>query len=669
MVEMKILSFILSAFLIIASVSLPVTKSEPYEDKEALLDFIRNIHYSHSPNWDTNFPACFLWTGVTCNSDNSRVVALRLPGMGLRGSIPSNTLSRLSSLQILSLRSNAISGDFPSDFSNLRNLTSLYLQSNNFTGSLPSDFSVWNNLTVLDLSGNRFEGSIPPSISKLNYLTSLNLSNNSLTGEIPDINIPSLQQINLTNNHLTGILPNSLMRYPSSAFSGNELSSQIAIPPATSAETPIPQPVRKSGRKLTEPAILGIVLGSCVLAFAAIALLMICSYSSTRKENKNDGGLPTTTISTAAKSKDKGEPALKLKKKDGGGGDSKNNRLVFFEGCSLAFDLEDLLRASAEVLGKGSYGTTYKAALEDATTTVVVKRLKEVGVGKKEFEGQMEVVGGISHENVCALRAYYYSKDEKLMVYDFYDRGSVSVLLHGKRGEGRTPLDWETRMRIAIGAARGILCIHSTRQSAAKQLVHGNIKASNIFLNSDNYGSISDVGLATLMTPTPAPAPAPHRASTGYRAPEVTDPRKATPASDVYSFGVLLLELLTGKSPTNSSSGGEEVVHLVRWVNSVVREEWTAEVFDVELLRYPNIEEEMVEMLQIGMNCVVRMPDQRPKMVDVVKMVEGIRRAGGSVSVSPGDGRGFGSDSGVEITMSTPTPPGSDRAGSSSAIH
>ncbi|CAI0449830.1 unnamed protein product [Linum tenue] len=529
--------------------------------------------------------------------------------MGLRGSIPSNTLSRLSSLQILSLRSNGISGDFPQDFSNLRNLTSLYLQSNKFTGSLPSDFSVWNSLTVLDLSGNRFNGSIPPSISSLNHLTSLNLSNNSLTGEIPDINIPSLQQINLTNNHLTGILPNSLMRYPSSAFSGNE----------------------------------------------------ICSYS----RGKNDGGLPTTkTVTVATKSKEKGEPALRLKKKkkkDIGGGDGKSNKLVFFEGCRLAFDLEDLLRASAEVLGKGSYGTTYKAALEDATTTVVVKRLKEVGVGKKEFEGQMEVVGGIKHENVCPLRAYYYSKDEKLMVYDFYDRGSVSVLLHGRRGEGRTALDWETRMRIAIGAARGIFYIHSTRQSAAKQLVHGNIKASNVFLNSDNYGSINDVGLATLITPTPAPAPN-RSASSGYRAPEVTDPRKATPAADVYSFGVLLLELLTG-----GGSGGEEVVHLVRWVNSVVREEWTAEVFDVELLRYPNIEEEMVEMLQIGMNCVVRMPEQRPKMVDVVKMVEGIRRAGGSVSVSPGEGRGFGSDSGVEVAMSTPTPPGSDRVGSSSS--
>lgn len=121
-----------------------------------------------------------------------------------------------------------------------------------------------------------------------------------------------------------------------------------------------------------------------------------------------------------------------------------------------------------------------------------------------------------------------------------------------------------------------------------------------------------------------SPIPAPMRGA-GYRAPEVTDTRKASPASDVYSFGVLLLELLTGRSPVHAT-GGHEVVHLVRWVNSVVREEWTAEVFDVELLRFPNIEEEMVEMLQLGLTCVARMPENRPKMVDVVKLVEEVRR-------------------------------------------
>jgi serine/threonine protein kinase len=212
-------------------------------------------------------------------------------------------------------------------------------------------------------------------------------------------------------------------------------------------------------------------------------------------------------------------------------------------------------------------------------------------------------------------------------------------------------MDWETRLKIAIGAARGIAHIHT--QNGGK-LVHGNIKSSNIFLNSQGYGCVSDIGLASLMSPMPPPV----MRAAGYRAPEVTDTRKATHASDVYSYGVFLLELLTGKSPMHTT-GGDEVVHLVRWVNSVVREEWTAEVFDLELLRYPNIEEEMVEMLQIGLSCVVRMPEQRPKMPDVVKMVEEIRQV--STENPPS------SDSKLEISVATPSPQAAE-VGSTSSV-
>ncbi|KAK6155610.1 hypothetical protein DH2020_009858 [Rehmannia glutinosa] len=584
--------------------------AEPVEDKRALLDFIGNISHSRNLNWDPRTSACNIWTGVTCNHDKSRVIAVRLPGIRFRTSIPTNTLSRLSALQILSLRSNGISGPFPSDLLKLRNLTGLYLQFNNFQGPLPLDFSVWENLSVLDLSNNRFNGSIPSSISNLTHLTALDLANNSLSGDVPDLNIPSLQMLDLTNNNLTGFVPQSLSRFPSSAFSGNNITLQNLLSPVSSPTTTVR---KRHSSKVSEPAILGIVIGSCTVAFVSIALLLIVM-----NRKKKDGAITATS-----QKKEKSTKRSISEPRD------VNGRITFFEGCNLVFDLEDLLRASAEVLGKGTFGTTYKAALEDATT-VAVKRLREVIVGKKDFEQQMEVVGNIRHENVAPLRAYYYSKDEKLMVYDYYNQGSVSALLHAKRGENPTPLDWETRVKIAIGAARGIAHIHS---QIGGKLVHGNIKASNIFLNSQQYGCLSDLGLATLMSPISPPAVR----TAGYRAPEVTDTRKVSQASDVYSFGVFLLELLTGKSPVHSL-GGEEVIHLVRWVQSVVREEWTGEVFDVELLRYPNIEEEMVAMLQIGLSCVARMPEQRPKIGDVVKMVEDIRSV--NTSNSPFGGTG-----------------------------
>ncbi|KAL2339661.1 hypothetical protein Fmac_007601 [Flemingia macrophylla] len=615
--------FIFSAALAMEAVFDSVG-AEPVEDKQALLDFLDNMNHSPHLNWDENTSVCQSWRGVACNSDKSRVINLRLPGAGLSGPIPPNTLSRLSALEVVSLRSNAITGPFPDDFSNLKTLTSLYLQFNKFSGPLPLDFSVWNNLSVVNFSNNSFNGSIPSSITNLTHLTSLVLANNTLSGEIPDLNIPSLQDLNLANNNLSGVVPKSLLRFPSSAFAGNNLTSANALPPAFPPKPPVSHLAKKS-KGISEPALLGIIIGGCVLGFVVIAgFMIVCCYQNA-----------DTDVQPVKSQKKKASV-----KTESSGGQDKNNKIVFFEGCNLAFDLEDLLRASAEILGKGTFGMTYRAALEDATT-VVVKRLKEVTVGKRDFEQHMDLVGKIKHGNVDAVRAYYYSKEEKLIVYDYYQQGSVSAVLHGfldtytvlevangsmllhvhyagRGGEGRNSLDWHTRLRIAIGAARGIAYIHA--QHGGK-LVHGNIKASNIFLNSQGYGCISDIGLATLMSPIPAP---PMRA-TGYRAPEVTDTRKATHASDVYSFGVLLLELLTGKSPV-SSTEGEQVVHLVRWVNSVVREEWTAEVFDVELLRYPNIEEEMVGMLQIGMACAVRIPDQRPKMPDVVRMLEEIRR-------------------------------------------
>ncbi|KAJ8452731.1 hypothetical protein Cgig2_005067 [Carnegiea gigantea] len=590
--------------------------AEPLEDKQALLDFLLRMPHSRLLNWAPNTQCCS-WIGITCNADRTRVVALRLPGVGLSGSIPSNTLGRLSALQTLSLRKNRISGPFPSDFTKLGNLTSLYLQYNKLHGALPLDLSVWQNLVVLNLSNNEFNGTIPPSISNVTHLTTLDLSSNSLLGQIPNFNLPNLQFLNLSNNHLNGTLPHSLLRYPSSAFFGNNISSEVSIPPLPSPLPPSSQ--SHSSNRFSESALLGIVLSSCAIGFMMIALLMLFCCSN-KERDRNDGLKPRKGKTTKKK---KRVPTETQEERDG--------RITFFEGSTLAFDLEDLLRASAEVLGKGTFGTTYKAALEDSTT-VVVKRLKEVSVGKRDFEQLMEVVGNLRHENVAALRAYYYSKEEKLMVYDYFSRGSLSTLLHGKRGQNRAPLDWETRLKIVIGAARGIAHIHT--QNGGK-LVHGNIKSSNIFLNSENYGCVSDLGLATIVTPLAPPI----QRIIGYRAPEVSDPRKATQACDVYSFGVLVLELLTGKTPLG------EGIHLVRWVNSVVREEWTAEVFDVELLRHPNIEEEMVTMLQLGMTCADRVPDRRPKMSDVVQMVEDIRR---------GDSR-IGTGTYPSSEVSTPT--------------
>ena len=199
----------------------------------------------------------------------------------------------------------------------------------------------------------------------------------------------------------------------------------------------------------------------------------------------------------------------------------------------------------------------------------------------------------------------------------------------GNRGPGRIPLDWTTRISLVLGAARGLARVHE--EYAASKIPHGNVKSSNILLDKNGVACISDFGLALLLNPVHATA-----RLGGYRAPEQLEIKRLSQKADVYSFGVLLLEVLTGRAPSQYPSPSrprveeqeleqEQGVDLPKWVTSVVKDEWTAEVFDQELLRYKNIEEELVAMLQVGMACVVPQPEKRPTMSEVAKMIEDIR--------------------------------------------
>lgn len=579
-------------------------------DTRALLAFKAAV--GKRLNWTQTSNPCNTWPGIQCTG--SRVTDVRLPGVGLFGSIPLGTLGNLSELKVLSLRWNLLSGSVPSDLAKCTQLRNVYLQNNRFTGSVPSFFSSLPNLIRLNLAFNGFTGSIPSSLSNLTRLGTLYLQNNSLTGSIPPLKLPSLQQFNVSNNKLNGSVPSALQKFPANSFVGNSLCGSPLASCSGVSPALAPSSGHKGKKKLGAGAIVGIVLGC--LAFLVLLLLILFLCKRKRRTVKPRAveftpGIKVPEDAPEDTNPKEDFPAPPVQEVDKG----NSKRLVFFEGSPRTFDLEDLLRASAEVLGKGSVGTAYKAVLEFGLV-VAVKRLKDVIIGQKEFVQQIEQVGKMHHQNLVPLRAYYFSKDEKLLVYDYMTMGSLSSLLHGNRGAGRTPLDWETRSRIALGAARGIEYIHSR----GREISHGNIKSSNILLTREYNAGVSDVGLAQLVSATPSA-----NRIVGYRAPEVTDARKISQKADVYSFGVLLLEILTGKAPSHGSAN-DDGVDLPRWVQSIVREEWTAEVFDIELLRHHNFEEDMVQLLQVAIDCVAQYPDQRPSMKEVVKRIEDLRQ-------------------------------------------
>ncbi|GAB2266959.1 hypothetical protein Dimus_001946 [Dionaea muscipula] len=610
--------------------------------------------------WSDSDPTPCRWTGVHCSTIDHRVTSLSLSDRGLTGYIPSE-LGALVSLRRLSLSNNNFSKPIPANLFNATSLLYLDLSRNSLSGSVPSQIISLVNLTFLDLSSNLLIGSLPIGLTQLTDLRgTLNLSCNKFSGEVPPEygHFPVMVSLDLRHNNLTGKIPQvgSLLNQGPTAFTGNpSLCGFPLSTPCPEAQNPnvlsTPRNPNPSdlGRGNSErdksgstPIPLPLISGVTLVIIAAVVFASL--WAIRKKWRLSRGKL--------GKRKPEEREGMSEEEEEEG---QKGKFVVMNEEEGFGFELEDLLRASAYVVGKSRSGIVYKvvvggrggSSVAAQTTVVAVRRLSEADDATwrlKDFEAEVEAIGRVQHSNIVRLRAYYYANDEKLLVSDFIRNGSLYAALHGGPSNDFTPLSWAVRLMIAQGTARGLAHIH---ECSPKKYVHGNIKSSKILLDENLQPHISGFGLNRLVPGASKPANiccsessqssnhsffmgskvlAVSSSSTtnAYLAPETRNGNKFTQKCDVYSFGILLMEMLTGRLPdVGPENGGMGLEPLVRKVFE--EESPLSDIIDPALLHEIQAKKQVLAMCHIALSCTGIDPELRPRMRTVSENLDGAK--------------------------------------------
>ncbi|KAJ8636692.1 hypothetical protein MRB53_010959 [Persea americana] len=269
----------------------------------------------------------------------------------------------------------------------------------------------------------------------------------------------------------------------------------------------------------------------------------------------------------------------------------------------------------SELLGIGGFGRVYKGILPTSKNEIAVKRVShESKQGTREFIAEIVSLGRLRHRNLVKLCGYCRLKGELLLVYDYMPNGSLDKFLFN---EDRT-LGWAQRFQIVKGVASGLLYLHEEWEQV---VVHRDIKAGNVLLDSELNGRLGDFGLSRMYDHGTDPHTTHLVGTPGYLAPELARTGKGTTATDTFAFGVFLLEVACGKRPINQHQSGEELM-LVDWVSECWKRAEILEAKDPKLGSDYAIEE-MELVLKLGLLCSHPKPVARPIMRQVVQMLDG----------------------------------------------
>ncbi|MCE0482477.1 Inactive LRR receptor-like serine/threonine-protein kinase bir2 [Datura stramonium] len=539
--------------------------------KKSLDDPDRNLN-----SWDfknSTVGAICKFVGVTCwNERENRINGLALPKLNLGGKV-TESVQYCASLTVLDLSGNRFSGPIPSQICTwLPFLVTLDLSNNDYSGSIPADLAKCSFLNNLMLNDNKLSGNIPPEFSSFGRLKSLSVANNQLSGRIP----AAFDSADPSNFN----------------FEGNILCGG---------------PLGKCGGLSKKN--LAIIIAAGVFGAAASMLLGFGAwYWFFTKAGKRKRGYGIGRD-------DSDSWADKLRA-------HKLTQVMLFQKPLVKVKLADLLIATngfstGNVINSTRMGTTYNAVLRDGSA-LAIKRLNTCKLSEKQFRDEMNRLGQLRHPNLVPLLGFCVVEEEKFLVYKHLSNGTLHSFLDGNASE----LDWPTRFRIGLGAARGLAWLH---HGCHPPILHQNICSNVIFLDEDFDARLMDFGLARLMKPSDANESSfvnGELGEFGYVAPEYTSTMVPSLKGDAYSFGVVLLELATGQKPLEVTAGEEGFKgNLVDWVNQLSVSDRIKDAID-QSMRGKGHDEEIVQFLKVACNSVVSRPRDRWSMYQVYEALK-----------------------------------------------